>query len=152
MPPVRDIRDLNYREIIKDFMKKVRSTDYVILIISPDYLKFVNCMYEIGELIKDESYKKRILLLIKNGTDIFTSIGQNSYIIYWQEEYEKLYDDSKKLELISSSERINDLIRYERIKRDLPGFLKDISDTNSITCDAHINDTDFKKMMSIIKG
>jgi hypothetical protein len=36
---VRDKRDVEYRGSIKEFMKQIRFTDYVILVISPEFLK-----------------------------------------------------------------------------------------------------------------
>lgn len=62
---MRDIRDLRYKSSIKEFMKQIRKGDYSFIIISEDYLKSLNCMYEMGEFIKDESYKDRILPIVK---------------------------------------------------------------------------------------
>ena len=54
----RDKRDLHFKQSIKEFMKQIRKTDYALMIISEDYLKSSNCMYEVLEFIKDENYKE----------------------------------------------------------------------------------------------
>lgn len=77
------VRDLRYKSSIKEFMKPIRKGDFSFIIISEDYLKSLNCMYEMGEFIKDESYKDRILLIVKKGTNIFNAIGRLEYSIYW---------------------------------------------------------------------
>lgn len=49
---LRDVRDLKYKQSISDFMKKVRSTDNIIIIISENYLQSKNCMYEVLEKVR----------------------------------------------------------------------------------------------------
>lgn len=149
---IRDKRGIEYRESIKEFMKQIRFNDYVVLVISPDYLKSANCMYEIAELTKDENYKTRILPVVKKDTKIFDPIGRNSYIIYWQDAYKKLYADSDMLEPLNRSAIISDLMRYERIMRDLPVFLQSISDMNMIQCEDSIDADGFAKMISIVSN
>lgn len=149
---IRDKRDIEYRGSIKEFMKQIRFNDYVVLVISPDYLKSANCMYEIAELTKDENYKSRILPVVKKKTGIFDPIGRNSYIIYWQDAYKKLYADSDKVEPLNRSGIISDLLRYERIMRDLPVFLQNISDMNMIQCEDSVDTDGFERMLSIINN
>ena len=149
---IRDKRDIEYRSSIKEFMKQIRFNDYVILVISPDYLKSASCMYEIAELTKDENYKTRILPIMKPDTNIFDSIDRSSYILYWQGKYKELYASSNMLEPLNRSEVISELLRYERIMRDLPVFLQNISDMNMIKCGDSIDADGFAKMLSIIKN
>src|SRR5665647_915393 len=87
----RDVRDLEYRQSIKEFMKKVRKSDYCLVVISESYLKSTNCMYEVTEFIKDENYIHRILPLVQNDADIFRVEGRNKYIKFWQDKYCLLY-------------------------------------------------------------
>jgi hypothetical protein len=49
----RDVRDVEYKQSIKEFMKKIRTSDYCLVVISENYLKSINCMYEVTEFIKD---------------------------------------------------------------------------------------------------
>ena len=149
---IRDKREIVYRDSIKEFMKKIRFNDYVILVISNDYLKSENCMYEISELTKDENYKTRILPIVKNNAGIFDPIGRNSYVIYWQDKYKNLYADSEKIDPLSRSGIISELIRYERIMRDLPVFLQNISDMNMIKCEEIIDTNEFSQILSIVNN
>ena len=70
---VRDIRDISYRSSIKEFMHKVGKSDFVIMIISNEYLKSQNCMYEVNELVNTHEFEKRILPLTTNNASIFKS-------------------------------------------------------------------------------
>jgi len=148
---IRDKRDIDYRESKSDFKKQIRFNDYVILVISPNYLKSADCMYEILELTKDENHKKRILPIMKRDTDILTPIGRNSYVIYWQDEYKKLYNSSDMLDPLNRSGAIPEILRYERIMRELPIFLHYLADIDSIICDGIIDDEMFARILSILK-
>ena len=148
---VRDIRDLRYKSSIKEFMKQIRKGDYSFIIISEDYLKSLNCMYEMGEFIKDESYKDRILPIVKKGTNIFNAIGRLEYSIYWQNEYKTLEQKANQLENIHRSSVNMDLIRIEKIRQDLPVVLDYISDINVITYDNEFTEMDFEIVWNEIR-
>lgn len=149
---IRDRRELRYKSSIKEFMKQIRREDFALIIISDNYLKSASCMYEVGEFIKDESYKERILPIVKNDAKIFKAIDRNQYLLYWQEQYNKLKKESKDLDELNRVDTIKELLRYERIQRDLPDFLSDISDMNLITCENSISDFDFDKIKVLLFG
>ena len=53
---IRDKKELSYKSNIKEFMKKIRKSDFTILLISDSYLKSMPCMYELLEFIKDDNF------------------------------------------------------------------------------------------------
>jgi hypothetical protein len=61
-----DRRDVHYRDSIKSFMRKIRDADYCLLIISDDYLRSRNCMYEAWEISNVDNYLKKVLPIIVN--------------------------------------------------------------------------------------
>ncbi|MDB4921920.1 toll/interleukin-1 receptor domain-containing protein [Mucilaginibacter sp.] len=70
---IRDIRDAPYRASIKDFMHQIGKSDFVLMVISDEYLRSVNCMYEVIELLNTHEFEKRILpVIIDNATHILT--------------------------------------------------------------------------------
>ncbi|UCH97955.1 MAG: toll/interleukin-1 receptor domain-containing protein [Candidatus Aminicenantes bacterium] len=86
---LRDERELDYRESIYMFMKKVRQVDYVLIMLSDAFLKSRYCMYEMTELMKDENYKDRILPIKVEEIDIFSLKGRLEYTHYWKDEFQK---------------------------------------------------------------
>lgn len=150
MPLIRDKRDVKYRGSVKDFMKKIRSTDYAILLISSDWLKSDNCMHELLELLKDDNYRERILPIVKRDTNVFNPIGRSSYSLFWQEQRRHLDDEYRKLDSANTSEISNAIKRCDRIAGDLPEFLGIISEMKVIVSGNSISDRDFKEMMNII--
>ena len=55
----RDKNDIDTWGSIRKYMSSIRKTDYALIIISESYLKSVNCMYEILELMKENEYKEK---------------------------------------------------------------------------------------------
>ena len=43
----RDIRDISNWKSIREYMNSIREMDYAILIITDNYLKSFNCMYDV---------------------------------------------------------------------------------------------------------
>ena len=113
-------------------MKKVRDTDYVLMIISDEYLKSPNCMFEVVEVMKDDNYKDRILPIILPNANIYSPIERIEYLQYWEGEFEKLRQKIEKHspeEVIHSS---NDLKIIRHIRLCINEFLSIISDLKNI--------------------
>lgn len=147
---IRDKHDLNYKQSIKEFMEQVRDADYVIMLISEEYLKSINCMYEVLEFIKDEDYKMRILPLIHQDTNIFNIIGRIDYIKYWEEEYEKLKEAANTVSRESSAEISNEIKKISNIKNTISEFINNIIDMNNIIYKDTIHDEEFKKIIKVV--
>ncbi len=79
----RDIRELEYKRNIKEFMRTIGDSDFVITLISDKFLKSHNCMYEILELTRYSDYRKRISQIILNDAKIYTPHDRVKYLEYW---------------------------------------------------------------------
>lgn len=99
----RDIRDVEYHESFKKFMQSIETHDYVIMVISDNYLKSRNCMFELMEVAKDSQYQKKLAFIVLNDSDskyykdtptepvgakVYSLDGQTAYTLYWT-RYEK---------------------------------------------------------------
>lgn len=83
----RDVRDLKDYGSISEFMKSLRDSDYVLMVISDAYLKSRNCMHEVLEIKKEKNYGERILpILLDDARQIFQLEGRAEYIKFWQDE------------------------------------------------------------------
>ena len=147
---IRDEKEIKYKQSIKEFMKRVRKSDFCLMIISDEYLKSTNCMYEVLEFIKDENYKERILPLIHKDCGIFKIDGRVKYTQYWENEYKEINALLLDVENLNQIEIIEECKRIENIKRNVGEFLKIISDMNCITFNESISIADFKKIYSFI--
>ena len=51
----RDVRDIRNWQSLKEFMRGIRNQDYAVLLISDSYLKSINCMFEVLEIMKEDN-------------------------------------------------------------------------------------------------
>ena len=85
---LRDIRETRNFESLREFMKKViKQSDYTFSIISPNYLKSFNCLFEVITTMQDPYWKHRLFPLVVQGTDLSNT---HLYTTHWLQEAERL--------------------------------------------------------------
>lgn len=126
---LRDVRDLQYKSSIKEFMAQVRSADFVLLSISDDFIKSSNCMYEVLELLKDVDFKQKILPVVLDGTKIYKAKEKLEYIEYWTKQHDTLKEALKAVIVTDAVELYTELKHIENIRGSISEFLNYISDT-----------------------
>ncbi len=96
---VRDVRDIGYRQSIRAFMNQIRSADFVLILVSNDFLRSRNCMYEVLELLKDETFKERLLPVVLPSARISSTGEIAGYIRFWETESKDLRARASGLDL-----------------------------------------------------
>lgn len=162
----RDIRDVEYHESFKKFMQSIENHDYVITIISDNYLKSRNCMYEMLEVVKDSKFSQRLLFIVLTnedakyykvapiqdiGADVYSVSGQAKYSKYWSQMDKEL--DSEIEEIGNSIYAINQIKEKKIIQKillDLPDFLEFVRDNKGLSLTEHL-ENDFADMISFME-
>jgi len=126
----RDIRDIEAWGSIRRFMESIRTQDFAILIISGKYLKSINCMYEVLEIMKEQKYTNKIFPLVVEKR-IYDPLGRSDYIKYWQTKYSKFEESISDVDKVNAIELIEDLKKYRRISENIGEFMTTISDMNN---------------------
>lgn len=140
-----------YKGSFKAFMNSIQEHDFVLCLVSDNYLKSQACMYEVGEIIKDHHFQDRLLFVVigendskyysDNETDFAVAKIYGSernrlaYIRYWKKEYEEL---QKEIEEIDDREaKIRPLETLREIgkiyRNDISEFLTYLSQYNGKT-------------------
>lgn len=95
----RDIRDIKAFGSVRKFMQSVRKSDFVIKLISKEYLESENCMYEVIEFIKDDNellnyLDRTIPIILPNARqgihNIFKPSGKLYWTKYWAAKHKEL--------------------------------------------------------------
>lgn len=121
----RDIRDAEYANKIKEFMKRIRKTDYSIIVLSDNFLKSENCMREILEFIKDDDYKNRIIpVILDSAKEIWSSAKGIQYTIYWKDREEKFKEQLRKIDEESKGGYIEELEHISSVKNSIGEIIK----------------------------
>lgn len=124
---IRDIRDLNYKQDIKDFMRRVNDSDFVLLLISKGYLESSSCMYEALEMFDNPTFKTRILPILIEDARISKPIERAIYLGYWEQEIQKLTNVIKNLtDLTNAASLYEELNHFTRIRAFIDKFINEI--------------------------
>ena len=150
----RDIRDVKYHESFKNFMQSIQKHDYVIMLISDNYLKSRNCMFELMEVVKDAQYQNKLIYIVlsdddvvyykdettrKIGANVYTLDGQASYSIYWKNYQNELQAQIDAIgNNIYAVHQIKEQGIIQRILLDLPDFFEFIKDAKGVSLTQHI--------------
>lgn len=141
---IRDIRDAEFAQSIKEFMKQIRETDFSIIILSDSFLKSENCMREIFEFIKDDDFRNRIIPIISQSAKKIWSIDKGIlYTIYWKKQEEQFKEQLKLIDEESKRGYIEDLKHISTIK-------DSIGEVISIFRDMKMFDVDDKRLIENI--
>lgn len=127
---IRDVREISHWHSIREFMNTIRRQEYAILIISDEYLHSPNCMYEVGEILKEEDYKNRIIPVVTEPS-IYDPVKRLDYIKYWESESQKLKMAMEEVSMTNRGEATAMLKRYMSISMNMEEFLQIVSDMNN---------------------
>ena len=148
----RDTRKVKYRDSFKGYMKGVREHDYVVMLISDNFLKSQACMFEVGEILTDMKFKEKLIFIIVSdddakylksrpdkpiGAKVHCPFERIKYTRYWEKRYKRLETKIKSIESLSAKIEPSRALREIRkiIDHDLSPFLEHIGDAYGITFD-----------------
>lgn len=81
-----DQHDIDIRDSIREYEKEIGQSKQVIVIITPEYLKSIQCMFELKEIIKNGDIKKRITVIAELEGIARNADGLRQIKDYWQNE------------------------------------------------------------------
>ena len=126
----RDIRDIKDWKSIKEYMQTIRDMDYAVLIITDNYLKSFNCMYEVLEVMKDRKYKDKTFPVVVE-TSIYSLQGRIPFIKFWEQKYDELSEQLKQVDVVNLGLLPEDLKRTQSITSSMSEFLCLVADMNN---------------------
>lgn len=125
---------------ITEFMKRIRETDLVVVIVSDSYLKSVNCLYEVMQLLKDDNWKTHSMFLVEDSAKgIYKALEQLEYINYWNDEADNLEAALKKLSPAQVTNQAEELKKIKLIQFKINDFIKSVADSNNPDIDRAID-------------
>ena len=126
----RDKIKIDTWDSIKKYMQSIKNMDYTILLISDDYLKSSNCMYEVLEVMRDREYQDKIFPVVIN-KNIYRPLIRIDYVKHWKKEYENLETELKDLSPDEMGNLGKDLKRFLNIKTNIADFLDVVAYMNN---------------------
>ena len=147
----RDIRDIDFKGSIKEFMHKVTKTDFVIMLISKDFLESENCMYEAMEMFERKNFKDRLLHIVLEDANFYKPEGRLQYVKYWRDKFERLDTEYRGVgdSSIICEETLKDIKHFSNVKNNIDNFMCKVKDMNSRTLGYHLQNN-FKDILEAI--
>jgi internalin A len=146
---IRDTNAIGYKERFKEFMQRLSRGICVILVISDQYLKSENCMYELVEIAKDKDFYKRIFPIILADAKIFKSSQRLKYIKHWEDEIKELDEGMKQVGAANLQGFREDIDQYTEIRNTIAELTNLLRDMNTLTPDIH-SASDFEILLNAI--
>ncbi|MBP1630255.1 MAG: hypothetical protein H6Q15_1148 [Bacteroidetes bacterium] len=126
---IKDSHDIKYTDKISDFMKKIRCANFALLIINDEYLKSKNCMIEVLELLKDETAWEKVLPIVCSNTKIYNASDRVNYVVYWEKIVRELEEKTKVISPLNAGEIYKEQKKLNDIASNIDLFLNNLSDT-----------------------
>ncbi|MEP2298005.1 toll/interleukin-1 receptor domain-containing protein, partial [Algoriphagus sp.] len=147
---IRDKRDLGFKGLIKEFMEQIGQGHAVILVISDNYLKSPNCMFELLEVQKSGDFYQRVFPLVLPDAAIYKSTGIISYLKYWEDQIDELNEAIKKLDSFADTQGIRDDIDlYTDIRGAIAKLAATFRNMNTLTV-AEMRSQDFAPLLKVL--
>lgn len=127
---LRDKYDLEDFKSIQKYMEQVKISDKCILVISEDYMKSENCMYEILQVLESENPKDKVIPIVYY-KEIYKTSEIAKWIKYWDDKYNKLKASLEKLPEIGNESLLQKLEMYKTISQKIGELIAIILDINS---------------------
>lgn len=123
----RDIRGVDNWESLREFMQTIRENDFAVLLISDAYLKSINCMYEVLEIMKEPKYATKIFPAVIN-LDIYRMEKQIEYVKYWEDRGATLHKNLSTLQYTNGLALGQELKKVKDITGAIGEFMRTVSD------------------------
>lgn len=162
----RDVRDVEYHQSFKRFMQSIEQHDFVITVISDNYLKSRNCMYEVLEVVKDSQFSDKLIFIVLHdedvkyytgsihdsiGADIYSARGQTAYSVFWKRKEEELQAQINELgDPTYAINQIKEKKIVQKILLDLPEFMEFVRDSKGLSLTDHLAH-DFKDVIKFMQ-
>jgi tetratricopeptide (TPR) repeat protein len=145
----RDVRSVGYKGNIKEFMKTISQHDYVLVLVSNEFIRSANCMYEIMELLQSPAFKDKIMPVLVAGTKIFQPKDRIEILKYWEDKRNETLELLKSVNPTQVLSVQEDLKHYTNICGNIDVFLAYIKDTNCIRIDT-LKSEGYKPMFDLM--
>ncbi len=147
---IRDKNEIGYKERFQEFMQRLSCGKSVIVVISDQYLKSENCMYELVEIAKNGKLYNRIFPIVLADAQIYKPIERIKYIKYWEEEIKELDQAMKEVSGANLHGFREEIDLYTEIRNMFAPLTNLLKDMNTLTPDIHIQ-SEFEALLKAIE-
>ncbi|RAM50807.1 MAG: hypothetical protein C6Y22_14980 [Hapalosiphonaceae cyanobacterium JJU2] len=148
---IRDKNAVGYKERFQEFMQRLSRGECVILIISDQYLKSENCMYELVEIAKYGEFYDRIFPIVLEDANIYNDSARITYIEYWEQKTQELDQKIKNLNSRANLQGFHEALDlYTEIRNTFAELTNLLKDMNALKLDDHLQ-SNFETLLKAVE-
>jgi internalin A len=147
---IRDTNAVDYKARFKEFMQRIGRGKWVIAIISDQYLKSENCMFELVEIKKNGELYQRIFPILLSDAKISKPIQRIKYVTYWEEQIKELDEAMKGVNSANLQGFREDIDLYTDIRNTIAELTNLLRDMNTLTPEIH-SQSEFQELLKAIE-
>ena len=122
------------------------------MVVSEDYLKSANCMFELLEIAKNGRFRDRVQPVVARGSPVFKPKDKIRYLKYWETEAKEIEQGYRTLDHLDHAPNIQKALDlYREIRLEFDAVWGIVTDMNALTQDAHL-ETDFSALIGRIRA
>ena len=143
----RDANAIKYGESIRNYMRRLGRGGAVVVVLSADYLRSENCLFELLEIEKNKDFHRRVYPILVRGTPFYDHLDRIDYLRFWEEKAEALENKIKGLRQQDHTTSAHTALNHYRdIRRSIDDLSDILADMNALTDDVHVA-TDFAALL-----
>ena len=134
---IRDKHDLGFKGSVHQFMERIGQGNCVIVVISDEYLRSENCMFELMEIAAGKQFHDRIFPIVLGDADIYDPVKRAGYVKYWEDKRAELVEALRTLDPANLQGLREDIDLYDRIRDEISRLTSTLKDMNTLTPEVH---------------
>jgi internalin A len=129
----RDRDEVNYRDSIEKFMRRLGAGKAVVVVLDKAYLRSRNCLFELTRIAQDRGFAARIFPIVMADAGIFDAVERVRHIKYWENKRDELDEAMRSVGQENLHGIREELDLYETIRNTIAGILDVLGDMNTLT-------------------
>lgn len=150
LPVRRDKHEIPYRGSIQEFVRRLGSAEFVIVVLDDAYLRSPNCMFELTQIADREDFARRVFPIVLGDADIFDVFGRVRYVKYWAARRAELEVAMREVPLGSLDGIREEFELYAKIGSTIARITDVLRNMNTLTVTQHV-DNDFALLIRSIR-
>ncbi|HYI08559.1 MAG TPA: COR domain-containing protein [Thermoanaerobaculia bacterium] len=147
---VRDKSEMQYRDSIQDFMRRIGRGKAIVVVLSRKYLESTSCMFELTQIADRGEMRKRVFPIVLEDAGIFEAVDRVAYVKAWESKIRKLNAALRKVNQEDLKGIREELDLYAEIRRTITQLMEILRDMNAFTPAEHL-DSRFTALTSAIE-
>lgn len=133
----RDRDEVNYRDSIEQFMRRLGAGKAVVIVLDQAYLRSRHCMFELTRVAGEGGFAARVFPIVMAGAGIFDPVERLGHIKYWETKRDELEAAMRTVGQENLHGIREELDLYEQFRNTVAGILAVLGDMNTLTEQKH---------------